>query len=756
MKHPLNKMRVTIVLLLAMACLSAQAQVKLYRNSSAAMVDKAGKELTAPYTGGFTAPQFQAFDLDNDLVKDLIVFDRDGNKAVTYLYKKIGSQWRYIHTPKYEPIFSFVDKWMIVADYNRDGKDDIFCGNNSSIDVYKNISSTNIPTFVKAIETLTDTLNIGTYTDPLRGNIYSAIVNLPSIQDFDGDGDIDILVMDILGGSYRYYVNVQVEAQLPKDSIAPRFSESCWGSFYISFSYNDAEMGQNCNYRHNAHYGSSICMLDIDGDGDLDMLHGDVSWSYISLFVNGRKEKSWPYDTIVKTDTAFLSSVRRADIYNFPACYYIDIDHDGKRDLIVSPNTYTESKGINHILYYKNTGTDAHPKFAYTQSDFLLDETIDIGKSTAPVFFDYNNDGLQDLVVASGGDYSKVFDSIYTLYLYKNIGDKSKAIYTLIDTNWLDIAAKKLRFIKPAFGDVDGDGKADLLIGDYNGVLAFWKNTGSGFQFITDNYDGIDVGTFSAPAIVDLNKDGKNDLIMGKRNGTLSYFENTGSSPQFNLITDSLGYINIADSFFDWGDQAWFFRGEGIARPTAADMNNDGKIDLVVGALNGRVRIFDDIGAHIFTQPVEWDSFLYSFLKDSLGRIYAGNYASPAAADIDGDSLPDIFIGNNRGGLNFFGSMRDTTAGKENIGVHYIPQQNTSVSLYPNPASQEINITRCGIALRCAMHIYDLMGNHIGQYTFEAGQHSVTIPISQLAQGVYVIHWFDGSVWQSLRFVKAE
>ncbi len=82
----------------------------------------------------------------------------------------------------------------------------------------------------------------------------------------------------------------------------------------------------------------------------------------------------------------------------------------------------------------------------------------------------------------------------------------------------------------------------------------------------TDNYT---VGTWYFPAFTDMNNDGKIDALIGKVSGTISYYQNQSDSINtcWQLITHSLGGINVGS----------------YASPTFADLNADGKMDLIIG-----------------------------------------------------------------------------------------------------------------------------------------------------------------------------
>ena len=89
-------------------------------------------------------------------------------------------------------------------------------------------------------------------------------------------------------------------------------------------------------------------------------------------------------------------------------------------------------------------------------------------------------------------------------------------------------------------------------------------------------WDGIDVGTYSTPTFADIDGDGDLDLVVGENDGNLNYYENTGTASD-PIYTARTGTANPWDGI-DVG---------GYSNPTFADIDGDGDLDLVVGE-NGR------------------------------------------------------------------------------------------------------------------------------------------------------------------------
>src|SRR5262249_35623638 len=108
----------------------------------------------------------------------------------------------------------------------------------------------------------------------------------------------------------------------------------------------------------------------------------------------------------------------------------------------------------------------------------------------------------------------------------------------------------------PSFVDLDGDGDSDAVVGEGDGTLNYFKNTGTAVaptftqQLGAANpFNGVDVGSYSAPSFADRDGDGDLDAVVGERYGTLSYFRNTGTAlaPVFTQQTGAANPFNGVD-----------------------------------------------------------------------------------------------------------------------------------------------------------------------------------------------------------------
>ena len=90
--------------------------------------------LNNAWNGGVNSAQFSEIDLNLDGIKDIIIFDRSGNKLSPYL----NVNGNFIFSPEYRNLFPTIASWILLVDYNCDGKQDIFTYQNAGIAVYTN------------------------------------------------------------------------------------------------------------------------------------------------------------------------------------------------------------------------------------------------------------------------------------------------------------------------------------------------------------------------------------------------------------------------------------------------------------------------------------------------------------------------------------------------------------------------------------------------------------------------------------------
>ncbi|MCY7363663.1 MAG: VCBS repeat-containing protein, partial [Ignavibacteria bacterium] len=606
----------------------------------------------------------------------------------------------YRYEPKYEKSFDVIYKIVILADYNGDGKVDLFTTDALGVGlaVYKNIS--NNPDEVKF--SLACSLITYPFGFQFETNLYANETDYPSILDVDGDGDLDILNFEFsnvaAGDGIIYYKNNSMELYGKKDSLNDfAISRFCWGRFREDpntcsakladtttsvcvaliapklLDFNDVKKIQNNNAesKSNLHAGSTVLAFDANGDGLLDLLVGDISCNNMYLVTNGGTNEnanmtavdySWP--------TAYPINVPV-----FPAAFHMDVNNDGLKDLIVAPNVSNSSENYKGCWLYLNLGTATAPDFTFITDQFLSNEMLEFGEGSYPHFFDYNNDGLKDILVGNRGYFNQ---GSYKggVAVLQNIGNAQTPSYELVNRNYSDINSYNINDIYLSSADLDGDNDQDLLLGENAGTAILLRNTAGpsnipSFVLGAANYQGIDVSTYSTPYLIDFDLDGKTDLLFGFKatsgsKSFMKYYKNYGTStnPQFLLEKDTLG--NIFGNFSNPSG--------GFSSLAIADMNVVLTLEILMSDNTGLIRVYAINESNLKGTF----QFLYSFNPEMGLRI------SLAVADVNEDNQMDLLIGSYRGGISIF--KQDNSSGIQ------INKNELLVMVYPNPASDFVNI----------------------------------------------------------------
>ncbi|MFT5183402.1 MAG: hypothetical protein ACI84C_000528 [Flavobacteriales bacterium] len=715
-----------------------QAQYEFHRYDEIdILVD--GSPLKSAWAGGINSGQLSRIDLNNDGLEDLFIFDRIGNRILTFINEDgTSGQMKYRH--EYEYVDNFPDSlksWALLRDSNCDGSKDIYSGKNSSIMIHKNVGNDE-PAFELTYALTSASYNLSGV--PFDAPIYSISVDIPSIVDYEGDGDMDIITWTETGGTLYYYKNISIESgecETPLYQTANR----CYGklgeaseSFDLFFG-SDFECAFNVinpeftddGSRDGVHTGGTILSIDLDQNGIKDLVLSDVTETY---FVAALLQED-PEDQL---DEAFevtpnfpegYIDAEGVDMRIFPAGFYEDVNNDGVRDLIVSPNGTVDTEDDNSMILYLNNGVDDLPDFEKIEEDFLQKDMIDLGRNAHPVVLDYNGDGLMDLVVANKEYNQDVNEHPSQLALFINIGTTTEPEFEVVDFNWLDLPQYGVESVHPAFGDMDNDGDQDLILGEEGGIMHYFENTaGAGNPMemtltipgmtYTDE-TAMDVGQFAAPQIFDLDEDGLLDLVVGERNGNVNYLRNTGTVENFafELVNDSIGNALATNFLGIFGNSVPFLW-----------HNQEGEIQMIMGTETGYISHFDNISGNL-----EGD---FNLVTDEFAGIWEGTYSGAWMHDFTGDDTLDLVYGQIGGGLAFY------KGGNIIIDVPEITEV-INLGMFPNPTSGILNVIGLEqIASTKQLIILDHLGRQVMLTACNNGA-QCTIDVSSLAGGLYIL-----------------
>ena len=211
--------------------------------------------------------------------------------------------------------------------------------------------------------------------------------------------------------------------------------------------------------------------------------------------------------------------------------------------------TSTPSSGnvYGTLHYFENTGTAIAPAFTERTGAANPFNGVDVGFYSTPSFADLDGDGDLDAVV--GATTAPCTISATPRRTAPDFAEQTGAANPF---NAVDVGV----FSTPSFADLDGDGDLDAVVGEIDGTLHYFENTGSAsapaFTARTgaaNPFNGVDVGAYSTPSFADLDGDGDLDAVVGEFYGTLHYFENTGSAiaPAFTERTGAANPFNGVD-----------------------------------------------------------------------------------------------------------------------------------------------------------------------------------------------------------------
>lgn len=708
-----------------------------YEYDTTLHIIKSGTQLKNAWGGGFNQIQISDFDFDFDGDLDLFIFDRSSNNIRVLKQENNASGPYYCNV--YNAGFFFPNDILYRAtmvDYDGDGKADLFTYGLSGLKVYRNVGNASIGLQWELMSELL-------YASD-QGNSIQIFINasdIPAITDVDFDGDIDILTFEQGGTHLQYFQNQSIELYGHADSLTYELKNYCWGLFTEDFNTNvlvlndpnapcgtgnvpNPEKTSVDNLKK--HAGSTILAIDYDNSGVMDLILGDVSYNSLTLALNGGSAPN-TNSALVSQDANFPSNTTPVDISIFPAAFYVDVDFDNVKDIVVCPNAKNISENEKSIWFYKNNGTNQNPILSFSKQNLFQSDMIEHGSGTIPTLFDYDEDGLVDLVIANFYRYKDPLDKESSMALYLNTGTQNNPEYTFIDNDYLNLSQQNLGLrLAPTFGDIDGDGDNDLFFGSDDGTISSSTNssTGSGAIFssitqnLTDNQGTIiDVGSFSYPQLFDLNKDNLLDLLIGNKNGFITYYENTGtvSSPEFTLITSTLGQIDLSNGTFNAFMAPNFYR------------SNDTTY-LAVGTFDGIIYQYDNIDNNI--------QGAFNLVTDNLAYINVEAYAAPFIADLDNDGQLNMLLGQDLGGLYHFEVNPNSTL---DVG------QNGEVdkfNLFPNPTRGQITITANHTIQQ--IQVVELSGRLIK--TLSANSNEIRLDLSDLTKGVYFINIIGNSI----------
>ena len=669
--------------LLPATLLTAQPQERHIDPPGVDVLNSIGEELPNPFSGGLDLTRIGLFDDDLDGYPDLWTFNLGGefrryDNRGGFLYVRENDRW-LAELP--------IRSWFRFADLDGDQLPDLFTsGERSEVLFLRNTGSAGLPSFAPP-DTLRQTSGSTIYTDQLT---------VPTFVDIDADGDPDLFAGNV-DGTITFYENVGSATQPELRFRTNRYE----GLIVLSPAGTRKDDPATPTSLHGA---SVLDFVDLDDDGDPDILFGDFFTRGMLQFENRGSATVADFDTLW-VDTAFAPDGDIVLSTGFNQAASGDVDRDQDIDVFVS--SLLASARATPLELYENRGTPSEPLMIRSLTNPTGE--IDIGRRAAPTFV---RDGERQGLMIGSEDGSLTWMSL-----------EESPEEGLRFTERRRFILEGLTSSIPAAGDLDGDGRAEIVVGKSDALdgttLRLYRFDGEDLVRVPWQLDTTFnvVRSGAAPALTDLDGDGDLDLFVGGRNGRFSLFENTGTP------TAPIFEVRTPPSPFDTLDL------DANATPTFTDLDGDGDPDALIGsrdnAITGdldSIRIWINDGGIFHEDPAR------------PPRV-AGQYPVPLQFTINTRTI--LLIGNGPGGLLWYAdapSSVDVESRGEEYSVHY--HEGRTVFTFNGGANRGDQLD-----------IYDVRGVRIMSIPLRSGERSVEIGPDGLAPGRYL--WRIGE-WRGM------
>lgn len=288
--------------------------------------------------------------------------------------------------------------------------------------------------------------------------------------------------------------------------------------------------------------------------------------------------------------------------YFAPGPAIADVDNDGSAEIVAgawNPNAVATPVLADRLFVFDGAG---QPKPGWpVQTRFSL--------WSSPAIGDLDNDGTKEIAVGTNGNEFLVYRSNGTEWIDGDLNGATTGVFKVMPGSSYNSGTA-------AIVDLDGDGFRDILFGSANGILYAWRPDGSDLPGFPINLAApinasVAVGYLDGPGDTEL------DVVVIANDNKMYVYTAAGVLRAGWPVSHPVSGVSRAPS------------------PALADMNNDGYLDIVAAGTNGRMYVYQRTGAIL----APFNAIPYSTLTQYSSE------SSPVVADINGDGLNDIVMG---------------------------------------------------------------------------------------------------------------
>jgi Subtilase family/FG-GAP-like repeat len=380
---------------------------------------------------------------------------------------------------------------------------------------------------------------------------------------------------------------------------------------------------------------SPVAVGDIDGDGAPKVIAADLEGKVYAWTVSGQLRPGFPVSTdpqFSRSEDRTPSNIVHQGIFAAPALG--DIDGDGVLDIVVAAMD-------QHVYVWKGTGTLV-PGWPVLARDLGEAEPEGARIISSPALGDLDGDHSLDVVVGT----NEIYQQSGRVYAFRSDGSRLPGWPVKVPALSPDVLPLVGEGVPaaPALADVDGDGRLEVAIAAVSGPGVLYRADGSRFVTLesagarfgetSGATDGPTLFALASGAFGDLDGDGR--LVYtagtsGARYGISLVVPGLRVSFEHHLSAWHAESGDFVSAFPRVIEDAHFF-----VNPAIADLNGDGKPEIIAGTGGYLVHAFDRLGR----EPTGWPKFTGGWL-----------IASAAVGDLDGDGLLEVVVNTREGNL---------------------------------------------------------------------------------------------------------